>query len=71
MIRPVGGGGTSFDVIFEYIRSEMADREIASVIIMTDGFAPFPDESVALGVPVLWMINNDEVVPPWGKTAQI
>lgn len=71
VIRPKGGGGTSFEVIFDYVRSEMADREIASIIIMTDGQAPFPDESSAMGIPVLWMINNEDITPPWGKVARL
>ena len=71
IIRPKGGGGTSFEEIFHYIRKQMADREIASIIILTDGFAPFPEESAAMGIPVLWMINNDMVTPPWGKKAEI
>ena len=71
IIRPKGGGGTSFEEIFHYMRKEMADREIASIIILTDGFAPFPEESAAMGIPVLWMINNDMVTPPWGKKAEI
>ena len=69
IIRPKGGGGTDFGVIFDYIRREMAEREIASIIILTDGCAPFPEESAAMGIPVLWMINNNYVEPPWGKVA--
>ena len=71
IIRPWGGGGTSFKAVFEYIRSEMTDREIASIIIMTDGHAQFPEESAAMGIPVLWMINNEKIDPPWGRIARI
>ena len=71
VIRPSGGGGTSFRAVFDYIRSEMADVEIASLIIMTDGYARFPDESASMGIPVLWMINNDIITPPWGRVARI
>ena len=71
MIRPSGGGGTSFDTVFAYIQEKMADMDIASIIILTDGYAPFPKESEAMGIPVLWMINNDDITPPWGKTARI
>ena len=71
VIRPKGGGGTSFKAIFSYVRREMADMEIASIIILTDGFAPFPEEAEAMGIPVLWMINNDMVKPPWGRAAVI
>lgn len=70
VIRPAGGGGTSFEVIFDYVRHKMEDRVIASIIIMTDGYAPFPEESAAMGIPVLWMINNDDVTPPWGRIAR-
>ena len=71
IIRPAGGGGTDFQIIFEYINEYMKDTPPASVIILTDGYAPFPQESCAKGVPVLWLINNDEVEPPWGKVARI
>lgn len=69
-IRAFGGGGTSFAVIFEYIR-HMTDKTPASIIILTDGYAPFPQERVAGGIPVLWLLNNDNINPPWGKTARI
>ncbi len=69
IIRPKGGGGTDFDVIFDYVRMEMAEQEITSIIILTDGCAPFPEESAAMGIPVLWMINNTYVEPPWGRVA--
>ncbi len=71
VIRPKGGGGTSFDVVFSYVEKEMADEEPVSIVILTDGYAPFPKESAARGIPVLWMINNDKVTPPWGKIARL
>lgn len=71
IIRPAGGGGTSFDIIFEYVQNEMRDKPPASIIILTDGYAPFPDEKEAMGIPVLWIINNEDVAPPWGKVTRI
>ncbi len=71
IIRPAGGGGTSFDIIFEYVQNEMRDKPPASIIILTDGYAPFPDEKEAMGIPVLWIINNEDVQPPWGKVTRI
>ena len=70
IIRPEGGGGTSFDVIFDYVRDKMEQPPV-SIIILTDGYAPFPDEEVSMGIPTLWLINNTEVTPPWGKIARI
>lgn len=71
IIRPAGGGGTDFQIIFEYVHKRMSDKPPASIIILTDGYAPFPQESLAFGIPVLWLLNNEEVNPPWGKVARI
>lgn len=71
IIRPKGGGGTSFDIIFDYVREKMMDEPPVSIIILTDGYAPYPDESCAGGIPVLWIINNDHATPEWGKIARI
>lgn len=71
VIRPKGGGGTSFEAVFEYVRKEMSGMEIASIIILTDGYAPFPGEDAAMGIPVLWMINNGQVNPPWGRVVRM
>ena len=71
MIKPAGGGGTNFEIIFDYISEHMLYEDIASIIILTDGYAPFPKEERAAGIPVLWMVNNKNVKPPWGKTVQM
>ena len=70
IIRPAGGGGTDFQIIFEYVAKHM-EKPPASIIILTDGYCPFPKEQLAMGIPVLWLINNDKVDPPWGKVARI
>lgn len=71
VIRPAGGGGTDFEIIFEYVNKFMEEKPPASIIILTDGYAPFPDEKIAKNIPVLWLINNDTVEPLWGKVARI
>ncbi|MBR3991300.1 MAG: hypothetical protein IKI91_04110 [Clostridia bacterium] len=71
VIKPAGGGGTDFQIIFEYVHRYMEENPPVSIIILTDGFAPFPREELAGGIPVLWLINNEEVDPPWGKVARI
>lgn len=71
VIRPEGGGGTDFEIIFEYVRQHMQDDLPASIVLLTDGYAPFPEEHKSLGIPVLWLLNNQEVEPPWGKVARI
>ena len=71
IIRPKGGGGTDFQIIFEYIQANMTEKMPVSIIILTDGYAQFPEEKSALGIPVLWLLNNEKVKPPWGKVARI
>ena len=70
-IIPYGGGGTDFRVIFEYVRENCSRELPACIVIFTDGDGPFPDESEALGVPVLWVINNIRFTPPWGKVTRV
>ena len=71
IIKPAGGGGTDFQIIFEYVFHHMSDKLPASIIILSDGYAPFPLEKLAGGIPVLWLLNNEEVNPTWGKVARI
>ena len=71
IIRPAGGGGTDFYTIFEYVKAYMSDQLPVSIIILTDGYAPYPDEEIAMDIPVLWLLNNEKITPPWGKIARI
>ena len=70
VIKPAGGGGTDFQIIFEYVDQHMKEKEPNCIIILTDGCAPFPKEELANDIPVLWLINNHDVTPPWGKVAR-
>lgn len=70
VIKPAGGGGTDFQIIFEYVDQHMKGKEPNCIIILTDGYAPFPKEELANDIPVLWLINNQDVTPPWGKVAR-
>lgn len=70
-IRIQGGGGTAFLPIFHYVRDHMKDKNITSIIILTDGYAPYPEEYERMDIPVLWIINNENATPPWGMIARI
>ena len=66
-IEPVGGGGTSFHAIFQYLRTRFDEEDRPrAMLIMTDGLAEFPEEREAMGIPVLWIITESDVEPPWG-----
>ncbi|MDR1065220.1 MAG: VWA-like domain-containing protein [Oscillospiraceae bacterium] len=66
-IKPTGGGGTDFGIIFDHVRA--MEEPPVSIIILTDGFAPYPPEFSE--IPVLWLLNNEVSEPPWGKIARI
>lgn len=70
-IKPIGGGGTSFFSIFKRLKEFDENSLPNAIIIITDGFAPFPDEKEALGIPVIWIIVDSSVTPPWGTYAFI
>jgi len=70
-IIPYGGGGTSFHAIFEFIQTKMKWELPSYVVIFTDGYADFPEESEAMNIPVLWLIVGTDVQPPWGNVARI
>ena len=70
-MSPSGYGGTSFEIIFQYMQERMSGDLPSGVIIMTDGIAEFPSEEQAMGIPVLWVLINRRRDAPWGRTAHI
>lgn len=60
----VGGGGTDFRPPFEYV--EKNNLMPKCLVYLTDGYGPFPDED-KIQYPVMWVINNYEVTPPFGE----
>lgn len=70
-IVPYGGGGTDFSAIFKYVEKNMSENLPSSIIILTDGYCPWPKEKETLGIPVLWIVNNEDRTPPFGKVARI
>ena len=65
---PKGGGGTSFINVFNYI--EKLEEPPKAVIIITDGYAAFPEKDYTEEFSVVWLINNKEITPPWGKVGR-
>lgn len=60
------GGGTSFHAAFKHIEKLYDVNEIAGIIMLTDGYAEWLKESITNGIPVLWIIIDSDVIPPWG-----
>ena len=70
-IRPKGGGGTRFEAVFECVNRWLNAEDLSCIVIITDGYAPVPDESIANGIPVLWLIVGRGPAPTWGKIARL
>lgn len=70
-VTPFGGGGTSFDVIFDSLDKHFEEDLPAIIVVLTDGYALFPDEEKAQGIPVIWVVIDSDVEPPWGNTVHI
>lgn len=70
-IKPVGGGGTSFRSIFRYMADNMQEILPTAIVIMTDGYADWPEEKMTQGIPVMWIIIDTDREPPWGVVVHI
>ena len=63
-----GNGGTNYQCIFEELKTCRREDFPQVLVILTDGYASFPKEKEAQGVPVLWLIADNPRNAPWGKT---
>ena len=66
-----GGGGTSFDPVFEHIRSNRFER-YDGCIYLTDGYAPEP--TIKPPCKVFWCITKDGTIGPhlnFGRVVQM
>ena len=62
-----GGGGTSFECIFDYLKAEQIEPK--RLVVFTDGypFGSWGDENYA---DTVWILHGTkEIVPPWGQYA--
>ena len=70
-IPAAGGGGTSFAAIFRYLKKFSEEDMPSAIIVLTDGYCDYPQESAAMDIPVLWIIYDNPVDPPWGRFVHI
>ena len=54
------------------MKEKMEELPVA-VIVLTDGYCRYPDEKMALDVPVLWILynNNNQNDAPWGRSIHV
>ena len=55
-IKVMGRGGTSFQVVFDYIKEH---KQYDGLIIFTDGYAPEPKVDFATQTKVLWVCQSE------------
>lgn len=61
-------GGTSFNIIFKEMLTFYPNNLPLAIFILTDGYAPYPDENVSKGIPVYWILTrNSFAEPTFGK----
>ena len=65
-MNPIGGGGTDFRPVFEYIRTNGYDP--ACVIFFTDMWGTFPEQECEW--PTLWVTESGSPKAPWGQTVE-
>ncbi len=70
-LHPKGRGGTNYRCIFQFLKQQKKEERPTAVVILRDGYAAFPSEKEALGIPVLWCIADNRSDAPWGKTIHI
>lgn len=68
-ITPKGNGGTDFDRVLNKIAEyqEKGDYNFSGVIFCTDGYDTFPTKNPIEDIPLLWLMTNKQVVPPYGR----
>lgn len=67
----IGGGGTDFHEVLEYINNHAEMSEgLQAVVILTDGYASF-NNLPSLDCELIWIITQKDVVPPVGKVAYL
>ena len=70
-IPAIGGGGTSFEIIFQHLQKYFDEDMPSAIIVLTDGYCAYPKEEAAMDIPVLWIIYDNRNDPPWGKFVHI
>ena len=65
--EPQGGGGTSFECIFDFLKEE--NRVPKRLIVFTDGY-PCGSWGDSEYCDTTWVIHgSNDIIPPWGTWA--
>jgi len=66
-IKPIGGGGTDFNVPFNFVNDNDEFNNIKCIIMLTDGYCNFPSNQIT-DIPVIWLITTEGITAPWGTS---
>lgn len=71
-LSPFGGGGTSYECIFDFVNNNRDKfTDINGIIILTDGYCDYPEEKITNGIPVLWIYTTSNNKPPFGRSTEL
>lgn len=68
-LRPTGGGGTDMRTAMEYVAQE--ELHPSAMVVLTDGYTPFPEPHENFGYPVWWLITTSHITSPHGVTIRV
>jgi len=64
-------GGTDYEQIFDSIDEYYKNNKPKLMIIFTDGYAEIPDIKKTKNIPIIWCVDDKNMVFPYGKTIYI
>jgi len=67
LLKPVGGGGTDINCVFDWLGLNKTNNYEA-LVVLTDGYTPWPEQ--APEIPTLFACTTD-IVAPFGRTIKL
>ena len=60
-IKGQGRGGTSLEKPLVQLFGQLKDVDLKAIVVLTDGYLDFLSPKEFLSLPVLWVLNNNEI----------
>lgn len=70
-IKGQGRGETSLEKPLIQLFGQLKDVDLKAIVVLTDGYLDFLSPKEFHSLPVLWVINNNEITPSHGRIARM
>lgn len=70
-IKGQGRGGTSLEKPLVQLFGQLKDVDLKAIVVLTDGYLDFLSPKEFRSLPVLWVLNNNEITPSHGRIARM